>query len=157
MARTTPSLAQAASLDVFGARLPMRWWQAAIHRLAELTGDHAVPRRVGWFSTSSTSCLCVLFCMVQISRSGIWKYVSRLGIYKKCCIFRFLKIKTQHRHLHRSWLVQDDHALHVAISHIAQDLCPMSCRDLQLWKFNVLTYMTTSLTSMCLSVCKCGF
>ena len=38
-----PAVAQEASLDVFGSRLPMRWWQAAIHRLAELTGDHAVP------------------------------------------------------------------------------------------------------------------
>ena len=68
----THLVAQEASLDVFGSRLPMRWWQAAIHRLAELTGDDAVPVEenplsVKWrllgAGTSSTRVGWLCFCV----------------------------------------------------------------------------------------------
>ena len=72
---------------------------------------------------------------------------SRLGIYKEVLHILNLKKNTTIGIFHGSWLVQDDHAFHVAISHIAQDLRPMSCRDLQRWKFSELTYLYV----------KCGF
>lgn len=96
---------QEASLDVFGSRLPMSRWQAAIHRLAELTGDHAVPcggkselsvkwEVVGCWNQFHTGWLVVFLCVFGWCKMNIINPISDLkicfqdsGSAKKCSIF----------------------------------------------------------------------